>query len=121
MIIFLTKFFLLTLRSFGFSLSNHFFLSSIHCSVNELYVDDPDKDSGGKIEVSLNISLPNLHCDCEYIHNIYIYTTLSSFALRFLFVCFPFFATGLLFISLFPSYQTLLYPIIRRGILAKDK
>lgn len=34
--------------------------------VNELYVDDPDKDSGGKIEVSLNISLPNLHCDCEY-------------------------------------------------------
>uniref|UniRef100_A0A3P8NNB7 Endoplasmic reticulum-Golgi intermediate compartment protein n=1 Tax=Astatotilapia calliptera TaxID=8154 RepID=A0A3P8NNB7_ASTCA len=31
--------------------------------VNELYVDDPDKDSGGKIEVSLNISLPNLHCD----------------------------------------------------------
>ncbi|XP_047209208.1 endoplasmic reticulum-Golgi intermediate compartment protein 1 isoform X1 [Girardinichthys multiradiatus] len=32
-------------------------------SVNELYVDDPDKDSGGKIDVSLNISLPNLHCD----------------------------------------------------------
>uniref|UniRef100_A0A6I8NQP4 Endoplasmic reticulum-Golgi intermediate compartment protein n=1 Tax=Ornithorhynchus anatinus TaxID=9258 RepID=A0A6I8NQP4_ORNAN len=32
--------------------------------VNELYVDDPDKDSGGKIDVSLNISLPNLHCDC---------------------------------------------------------
>lgn len=31
-------------------------------------MDDPDKDSGGKIEVSLNISLPNLHCDCEYIH-----------------------------------------------------
>ncbi|XP_015731569.1 endoplasmic reticulum-Golgi intermediate compartment protein 1 [Coturnix japonica] len=31
--------------------------------VNELYVDDPDKDSGGKIEVSLNISLPNLHCE----------------------------------------------------------
>ncbi|XP_036169227.1 endoplasmic reticulum-Golgi intermediate compartment protein 1 isoform X1 [Myotis myotis] len=31
--------------------------------VNELYVDDPDKDSGGKIDVSLNISLPNLHCD----------------------------------------------------------
>ena len=43
-------------------------------SVNELYVDDPDKDSGGKIEVSLNISLPNLHCDCEYIHNIYTHT-----------------------------------------------
>lgn len=35
-------------------------------SVNELYVDDPDKDSGGKIDVSLNISLPNLHCECEY-------------------------------------------------------
>lgn len=34
--------------------------------VNELYVDDPDKDSGGKIEVNLNISLPNLHCECEY-------------------------------------------------------
>uniref|UniRef100_A0ACB8EJD4 Endoplasmic reticulum-Golgi intermediate compartment protein 1 n=1 Tax=Sphaerodactylus townsendi TaxID=933632 RepID=A0ACB8EJD4_9SAUR len=32
-------------------------------SVNELYVDDPDKDSGGKIEVTLNISLPNLHCE----------------------------------------------------------
>ncbi|KAK1159194.1 endoplasmic reticulum-Golgi intermediate compartment protein 1, partial [Acipenser oxyrinchus oxyrinchus] len=31
--------------------------------VNELYVDDPDKDSGGKIDVSLNISLPNLNCD----------------------------------------------------------
>ncbi|XP_060096564.1 endoplasmic reticulum-Golgi intermediate compartment protein 1 [Heteronotia binoei] len=31
--------------------------------VNELYVDDPDKDSGGKIEVTLNISLPNLHCE----------------------------------------------------------
>ncbi|XP_019901537.1 endoplasmic reticulum-Golgi intermediate compartment protein 1 isoform X3 [Esox lucius] len=31
--------------------------------VNELYVDDPDKSSGGKIDVSLNISLPNLNCD----------------------------------------------------------
>nr|XP_034961190.1 endoplasmic reticulum-Golgi intermediate compartment protein 1 isoform X1 [Zootoca vivipara] len=31
--------------------------------VNELYVDDPDKTSGGKIEVNLNISLPNLHCE----------------------------------------------------------
>ncbi|XP_049730287.1 endoplasmic reticulum-Golgi intermediate compartment protein 1 isoform X2 [Elephas maximus indicus] len=31
--------------------------------VNELYVDDPDKDSGGKIDVTLNISLPNLHCE----------------------------------------------------------
>lgn len=39
--------------------------------VNELYVDDPDKDSGGKIDVSLNISLPNLHCDCEYKHKIH--------------------------------------------------
>lgn len=49
-------------------LSNHsFFCFSAPPSVNELYVDDPDKDSGGKIEVSLNISLPNLHCDCEYI------------------------------------------------------
>lgn len=38
----------------------------VPCSVNELYVDDPDKDSGGKIDVSLNISLPNLHCECEY-------------------------------------------------------
>lgn len=47
-------------------------------------MDDPDKDSGGKIEVSLNISLPNLHCDCEYIH-----TTLHHFfALHFPFVCF---------------------------------
>lgn len=48
-----------------------FNLFSVPYSVNELYVDDPDKDSGGKIEVSLNISLPNLHCDCEYIqiHN----------------------------------------------------
>uniref|UniRef100_A0A8D0WNZ9 Endoplasmic reticulum-Golgi intermediate compartment protein n=1 Tax=Sus scrofa TaxID=9823 RepID=A0A8D0WNZ9_PIG len=35
----------------------------ISLSVNELYVDDPDKDSGGKIDVSLNISLPNLHCE----------------------------------------------------------
>lgn len=54
---------------FVFRLSNHFFpfFSSAPRSVNELYVDDPDKDSGGKIEVSLNISLPNLHCDCEYI------------------------------------------------------
>ncbi|KAG8439278.1 hypothetical protein GDO86_005480 [Hymenochirus boettgeri] len=31
--------------------------------VNELYVDDPDKDSGGKIEVNLNITLPNLNCE----------------------------------------------------------
>lgn len=31
--------------------------------VNELYVDDPDKDSGGKIDVTLNVSLPNLHCE----------------------------------------------------------
>ncbi|XP_026552166.1 endoplasmic reticulum-Golgi intermediate compartment protein 1 isoform X1 [Pseudonaja textilis] len=31
--------------------------------VNELYVDDPDKDSGGKIEVNLNLSLPSLHCE----------------------------------------------------------
>ncbi|KAL4684503.1 hypothetical protein H8959_022197, partial [Pygathrix nigripes] len=41
-------------------------ISSYTClspSVNELYVDDPDKDSGGKIDVSLNISLPNLHCE----------------------------------------------------------
>lgn len=38
----------------------------VSLSVNELYVDDPDKDSGGKIDVSLNISLPNLHCDREY-------------------------------------------------------
>lgn len=30
-------------------------------------MDDPDKDSGGKIEVNLNISLPNLHCECEYL------------------------------------------------------
>lgn len=53
---------------FGSRLSNHsFFRFSAPPSVNELYVDDPDKDSGGKIEVSLNISLPNLHCDCEYI------------------------------------------------------
>lgn len=37
----------------------------VSLSVNELYVDDPDKDSGGKIDVSLNISLPNLHCDRE--------------------------------------------------------
>lgn len=58
---------------FSFGSSNLLFLCSVHRSVNELYVDDPDKDSGGKIEVSLNISLPNLHCDCEYIHNIYIY------------------------------------------------
>ncbi|KAF3828329.1 hypothetical protein GH733_005026 [Mirounga leonina] len=35
----------------------------VSLSVNELYVDDPDKDSGGKIDVSLNISLPNLHCE----------------------------------------------------------
>lgn len=46
-------------------------------------MDDPDKDSGGKIEVSLNISLPNLHCDCEYIHKIYQYT--HSFIYLFLF------------------------------------
>lgn len=38
----------------------------VSLSVNELYVDDPDKDSGGKIDVSLNISLPNLHCEREY-------------------------------------------------------
>ncbi|KAM3926365.1 LOW QUALITY PROTEIN: endoplasmic reticulum-Golgi intermediate compartment protein 1 [Leptodactylus fuscus] len=31
--------------------------------VNELYVDDPDKESGGKIDVNLNISLPNLNCE----------------------------------------------------------
>lgn len=37
----------------------------VSLSVNELYVDDPDKDSGGKIDVSLNISLPNLHCERE--------------------------------------------------------
>lgn len=62
-----------------------FFLFFPH-SVNELYVDDPDKDSGGKIEVSLNISLPNLHCDCEYI----IYTTLYFIALCFFVFAFPF-------------------------------
>lgn len=38
------------------------------CRVNELYVDDPDKDSGGKIDVSLNITLANLNCDREYIY-----------------------------------------------------
>lgn len=52
--------------------SPSFFRFSAPPSVNELYVDDPDKDSGGKIEVSLNISLPNLHCDCEYISYIHI-------------------------------------------------
>lgn len=49
--------------------------SCVFYRVNELYVDDPDKDSGGKIEVSLNISLPNLHCDCEYIHKIHKYSS----------------------------------------------
>uniref|UniRef100_A0A4W5KZM4 Endoplasmic reticulum-Golgi intermediate compartment protein n=1 Tax=Hucho hucho TaxID=62062 RepID=A0A4W5KZM4_9TELE len=44
--------------------------------VNELYVDDPDKNSGGKIDVSLNISLPNLHCDCEYIIHSFISTVI---------------------------------------------
>ncbi|XP_055783845.1 endoplasmic reticulum-Golgi intermediate compartment protein 1-like [Salvelinus fontinalis] len=44
--------------------------------VNELYVDDPDKNSGGKIDVSLNISLPNLHCDCEYIIHTFISTVI---------------------------------------------
>lgn len=68
---------------------NHVLFLLSH-SVNELYVDDPDKDSGGKIDVSLNISLPNLHCDCEYIHNIYIYKSLKFSAVHFLFVCFPF-------------------------------
>lgn len=42
------------------------FCTCLSLRVNELYVDDPDKDSGGKIDVSLNISLPNLHCECEY-------------------------------------------------------
>lgn len=56
---------------------------SFCCSVNELYVDDPDKDSGGKIDVSLNVSLPNLHCDCEYIHD-------SLFLCKLLSVCFLF-------------------------------
>ena len=82
---------------------NHFFF--FH-GVNELYVDDPDKDSGGKIEVSLNISLPNLHCDCEYIRNIYIYTTLTFFAQHFLFVCFTLFVA---YGCLFPPYQTVSY------------
>lgn len=49
--------------------------SCVFYRVNELYVDDPDKDSGGKIDVSLNISLPNLHCDCEYIHKIHKYSS----------------------------------------------
>nr|XP_032808060.1 endoplasmic reticulum-Golgi intermediate compartment protein 1 [Petromyzon marinus] len=31
--------------------------------VSELYVDNPEKDSTGKIEVKLNISLLNLQCD----------------------------------------------------------
>lgn len=42
------------------------FCTCLSLRVNELYVDDPDKDSGGKIDVSLNISLPNLHCEREY-------------------------------------------------------
>lgn len=85
------------------------FLFSVHRSVNELYVDDPDKDSGGKIEVSLNISLPNLHCDCEYLHNIYIY--IHFFALHLLFVCFLFHIVhGLLFTVCFSPYQTVSYP-----------
>lgn len=45
-------------------------------------MDDPDKDSGGKIEVSLNISLPNLHCDCEYIHKIPHYSPSSFNCMR---------------------------------------
>lgn len=45
---------------------NQGFYTCLSLSVNELYVDDPDKDSGGKIDVSLNLSLPNLHCECEY-------------------------------------------------------
>lgn len=45
---------------------NHVSCTCVSFSVNELYVDDPDKDSGGKIDVSLNISLPNLHCEREY-------------------------------------------------------
>lgn len=64
------------------------FVFSLHYRVNELYVDDPDKDSGGKIEVSLNISLPHLHCDCEYIIYIYTYITLHHFFA--LHLCFSF-------------------------------
>lgn len=76
-----SHFFINSNSVFVFRLSNHsFFCFSAPPSVNELYVDDPDKDSGGKIEVSLNISLPNLHCDCEYISYIYIYKTLNFFA-----------------------------------------
>lgn len=33
--------------------------------INELYVDDPDKNSGGKLEVNLNVSL--LHLECEVV------------------------------------------------------
>lgn len=58
-------------------------MSSFLYRVNELYVDDPDKDSGGKIEVSLNISLPNLHCDCEYIHKIHQYSYFGGFFSQF--------------------------------------
>lgn len=57
-------------------------ISCVFYRVNELYVDDPDKDSGGKIEVSLNISLPNLHCDCEYIHNIHKYSSELCFSIH---------------------------------------
>lgn len=63
-------------RPFQMTGSILYFICVFGCvyRVNELYVDDPDKDSGGKIDVSLNISLPNLHCDCEYIHKIHKYT-----------------------------------------------
>lgn len=56
--------------------------SCVFYRVNELYVDDPDKDSGGKIDVSLNISLPNLHCDCEYIHKIHKYSSEWCFSIH---------------------------------------
>lgn len=109
---------------FSLSSSNHLFSFSVPYSVNELYVDDPDKESGGKIEVSLNVSLPNLHCDCEYLRNIYIYTTLHTSSLYHTFCLCVFLFTLFmrsLYSSVFPFYQTLSYPIILHGILAKDK
>lgn len=96
-------------------------LSSVD-SVNELYVDDPDKASGGKIEVSLNISLPNLHCDCEYIIHQYIKST-SYFLSVVLYCChdmltlLPLFSIGIVYYKIrlclpYCSYQisSLSYP-----------
>lgn len=42
-----------------------FYLFNNHCSVSELFVDNPSEND--RLGVNVNITLPRMRCECKYI------------------------------------------------------